>query len=96
MTSRNRTLRCPVSTRYSKADAKSLGSESPEIAGLSVDMLKSLTACSPLHQDCARLDGTIDIGQGKERPLDAQLRSVVGSGTRRKKVDSWSNVAPER
>ena len=33
--------------RYSKADAKSPGGDSPELACLSVDMLKSLTACSP-------------------------------------------------
>ncbi len=37
----------PVSTRYSKADAKSPGSASPEIAGFSVDMFKSVTPCGP-------------------------------------------------
>src|SRR6266702_3319183 len=72
MTSRNRTPRCPVSTRYSRPDAKSPGSASPEMAGLLVDMLDSLIACSPAS-GLRPAVGTIDIGQGEELSFDAHI-----------------------
>src|SRR4051812_29554152 len=69
MTSRNRTLRCPVSTRYSSADAKRPDDASPAIAGLSVDMLKSFSNLALLAAHASALrparGRAIDIGQGK-------------------------------
>jgi hypothetical protein len=58
-------LRCPVSTRYSNADAESPRSASPEIAGLSVDML-NLSLHAARDQDGAGAEQTLDIGQGDQ------------------------------
>jgi hypothetical protein len=46
--SMNSTLRCPASTMYSTAEATSLDIAGPDVAGLSIDMLRLSSACDPL------------------------------------------------
>jgi hypothetical protein len=62
-------------------DAGSPGSAAPETAGLSVNMLKSLSL-QPHDQDCAASGATLDIGQGRASSAFADSEKAATSARR--------------